>query len=426
MPGNVWCWGQNNNGQLGDGTYNNSAIPVQVKDGHIFTSITRGQSHTCALESSGKAWCWGDGSQGQLGNGNTSSKNYPVPVSNPPAAFSSIVGGYYHTCGLDASGNAYCWGYNNAGQLGDGTTTKRTTPVIVVSGPTFTSLAGGYYHTCGIDKSGNAWCWGRNDYGQLGDGTTTQRTTPVIVSGHTFTSIAAGDYHTCGIDSSGYAWCWGKNTLGQLGIGVEDANNHVVPEQVLGGNIFTSIGAGNQFSCARDLSGNAWCWDNGFGASSIPIKITGGYTFASVYAGTSHVIGIISLAGAFVQSYVTTTWQNSLQNIGLIDSVDIDETVSDSTTPYQSTTRWLVSFDGTNWGKLSPPQSYICQWTSKTSDLSSFDFLNNGNTSTEIENDLNTCSLPNNARTLYFAIDLLSADGHVLPQVNNIQVKYYK
>ena len=194
-----------------------------------------------------------------------------------------------------------------------------------------------------------------------------------------------------------------------------------------GGFIFSKISAGYKYNCGV-VSNKVYCWGTQQALSptvAVPTPTVFAGTYASVSAGLQ-ACGVVSAAGYFVESFVTTTWQNSLQKVGLIDSVDVNETVSDTTTPYQSTTRWLVSFDGTNWGKLSPPQSYICQWTNKTADLSSFDFLNNGNTSAEIENYLKTCSLPNNARTLYFAIDLLSADGHILPQVNNIQVKYYK
>ena len=427
LSGNTWCWGRNDYGQLGNRANVSMGIPVQLSDGHTFSSISTTGYHTCGMDTSGKAWCWGYNGYGELGIGNLTNKNYPVPVSSPPTTFASISAGWYHTCGLDTSGNAWCWGYNSNGQLGDGTTTNRSTPV-KINGYTFTSISLGQFHTCGLDTSGKAWCWGRNSNGQLGDSTTIQRASPTLVTdSHVFTSISPGHYHTCGLDTSGNVWCWGINDSAQLGNGTSDASNHVVPEKVLGGYNFSKISAGYKYSCGV-VSNKVYCWGTQQDIPNpqtitSPTVLSGNYDSVSV---GNQACGVASVAGSFVQSYLSTTWQNSLQNVGLIDSVDVDETVSDSTTPYQSTTRWLVSFDGTNWGKLSPPQSYICQWTNKTADLSSFDFLNNGNTSTEIENDLKTCALPNNARTLYFAIDLLSADGHVLPQVNNIQVKYYK
>ena len=428
LPGNVWCWGRNDYGQLGNRANANMNIPVQVSDGHIFSSISSTGYHTCGIDTSGKAWCWGYNGNGQLGTGNTTLKNYPMPVSGPPATFNFISAGYTHNCGIDTSGNTWCWGANAYGQLGDGTTTQRNTPV-KINGHSFSSISAGFYQTCGIDTSNNAWCWGLNNKGQLGNNSTTTSTTPVQVSSPpaNFTSISAGDYHTCGIDTSGNVWCWGNNASLQLGNGMPDAVNHVVPEKVPGGYNFSKISCGYSYSCGI-VSNKAYCWGTQQGYD-VPQAITSPTALAATYDSVSvgtQACGVVSAAGYFVESYVTTTWQNSLQNVGLIDSVDIDETVSDSTTPYQSTTRWLVSFDGSTWGKLSPPQSYICQWTSKTANLSTFDFLNNGNTSAEIHNYLNTCALPNNARTLYFAIDLLSADGHILPQVNNIQVKYYK
>ena len=428
VAGNAWCWGRNNYGQLGNNSNNNSNVPVQVSDGHNFSSIVTGDYHTCALDTSGNAWCWGFNSNGQLGIGNTSNKTTPVMVSSPPSTFASISTGYLYTCGIDTSENAWCWGYNANGQLGDGTTTTpRKTPV-KINGYTFSSISAGYYHTCALNASGNAYCWGMNTYGQLGNGTTTESSVPVQVSGgHTFTSIAVGQYHTCAIDISGNAYCWGRNDWGQLGIGIQDPNNHTLPEAVGGGKFFTSLTKGDNYSCGINSSQNAYCWGQYLGSPYIPILESSANKFSFLSSINNKIIcGVRSTAGVFTQSYVNTTWQNSLQNVGFIDSVDIDETVSDSMTPYQSTTRWLVSFDGTNWGKLSAPVSYVCKWTSKTADLNSFDFLNNGNTSAEIETYLNACGLPGGANTLYFAVDLLSADGHILPQVNNIQVKYYK
>ncbi|MEI8389056.1 MAG: prepilin-type N-terminal cleavage/methylation domain-containing protein [bacterium] len=424
LPGNAWCWGRNNYGQLGIGNTTNKNLPVQVNDGHILNSISTGNSHTCGLDTSGNSWCWGFNNYGQLGIGNNTNKTTPVQVSG--YTFNSISSGVDYTCGVDTSNNAWCWGFNGNGQLGIGNTSNKSTPN-AVSGASFSSISTGYYHTCGIDTSGNAYCWGRNDFGQLGNGSTANSTVPVSVSGgHIFTSIAVAQFHTCGLDTSGNAYCWGRNNFGQLGIGIQDLNNHTIPEAVGGGKLFTSITKGYNYSCGINTSGNAYCWGQYFGSPYTPIIQSSSNQFAALSALNLVICGIRSTAGVFTHSYVTTTWQNSLQNVGLIDSVDIDETVIDTTTPYQSTTRWLVSFDGTTWGKLSAPVLYKCQWTSKTTDLSTFDFLNNGNTSAEIENYLNTCSLPGTATTLYFAVDLISADGHVLPQVNNIQVKYYK
>jgi alpha-tubulin suppressor-like RCC1 family protein len=184
------CWGQNVYGQLGDGSDDNSwvdPVAVAVSAGVTFTSISSGGFHSCALTSTGAAYCWGHNLLGQLGNNSTTSSDVPVQVSLPAGvSLVSLTLGSMHSCGLTATGAAWCWGENYAGQLGDGSTTASSTPVAVslpggVTG--FASLSAGSMHTCGIASTGAGYCWGKNDFGQLGDGTTTSSSTPQQVGG---------------------------------------------------------------------------------------------------------------------------------------------------------------------------------------------------------------------------------------------------
>ena len=261
--GGVKCWGYNSYGQLGDGTTTNRTTPVDVSGlSSGVTAIAAGYRYTCALTAAGGVKCWGSNGFGQLGDGTTTDRHTPVDVSGLSSGVTAIAVGEWHTCALTAGGATKCWGYNPYGQLGDGTTTERHTPVNV-SGLSsgVTAIAASAYHTCALTAGGAAKCWGYNPFGQLGDGTTTNRITPVNVSGlgSGVTAIAAGWYHTCAVTTGGAAKCWGYNPYGQLGDGTTTERHTPVNVSGLSSDA-QAISAGEGYTCALTSSGEIKCW----------------------------------------------------------------------------------------------------------------------------------------------------------------------
>ncbi len=303
--GTVQCWGDNSNGQLGNsstGGFSNSPVPVTGIS--TATAIAAGGSHSCALLTGGTVQCWGDNSNGQLGNSSTGGfSNSPVPVTGISTA-TAIATGDAHTCALLTGGTVQCWGDNSNGQLGDGTTTNSSTPVTVTIPPNtiaVTAIAVGGHHSCmllngviqssGQVSNGQAWCWGLNSGGQLGDGTNTDSPIPVKATGTPSTAITAGGAHNCVILATPVnlppqnVQCWGSDSSGQLGDGIlplTDRNKRLtyasgIPDA-------TAIAAGGSHSCARLPGGTAQCWgadgsgqlgDGSATDSPIPVPVTG-------------------------------------------------------------------------------------------------------------------------------------------------------
>ena len=243
----IWCWGSNKRGQLGDNSNSNRAAPAATKApaGLTFIAVTAGGDHSCAITATfHRLFCWGDNDVGELGDGSTTQRLAPVAVHGPngaqPLAFVAVSAGLHHTCGVTTTRVAYCWGSNSHGQVGDGDTTDRHAPVAVTPrdlGAGLASISAGGAQTCGVTVTGLAYCWGNNGQGELGDGTTVDRHAPALVAGLrgvTWKEVSAGDEHTCGRrveGSSTRVYCWGSNDLGQLGDGT--LNGRTLPAPVV-------------------------------------------------------------------------------------------------------------------------------------------------------------------------------------------------
>ncbi len=258
--GAVYCWGFNGRGALGNGTTEDSRVPVLVGGGLTFASVSAGGFHTCALTPSGAAYCWGSDAQGQLGNGAYADSPAPVPVSGG-LVFRSVSAGLSHTCGVTRSDEAYCWGSGFAGELGNEAVQigeTRNTPVIVSGGLSFAAVSAGFNITCGVTNAQSGYCWG-NGEGGVGDGKFAVESTPaLVVGGLSFTAVSAGRSHACSlVTTTPGIQCWGANASGQVGDGTTDPRLTAILIDV--GARPTAVTASETHSCALTGSG-LLCW----------------------------------------------------------------------------------------------------------------------------------------------------------------------
>ena len=260
--GGVMCWGDNVDGQLGNGTTTASAMPVMVSGlSSGVAAITAGFYHTCALKTSGGVACWGRNGSGQLGDGSSSGSSTPQPVSGL-SGIAQIAAGGYHTCAISGSGALFCWGFNNDGELGNGTTASSTVPVAVSGlGSGVRSISLGWAHSCAFLNAGGVECWGYNGAGQFGNGTQTGSSTPTPATSLTasIVAIVAGDLSTCAVTTQGGALCWGSNQFFQLGLGQSIGVASPTPVTNISSGAST-IGSGSAHTCALMQAGEVYCW----------------------------------------------------------------------------------------------------------------------------------------------------------------------
>ncbi len=271
--GTVWAWGRNSEivyaepysfgigfGRLGDGTTTDRSTPVQVLGLNNVVESYAGFVHSMALKSDGTVWTWGDNIYGQLGIGESGIDAYalrPVKAYNITNVM-KIAAGFFHSMALKSDGTVWTWGVNQHGELGDGTTTDRTTPVQVSGLNNVISIGAGGNHNMALKSDGTVWTWGDNEYGQLGNGTTTRRLTPVQVSGlNNVVAIASGGKYSMALKSDGTVWTWGDNEYGQLGNGT--TTNRTTPVQVSGLSNVVEIAAGGHCMALKD-NDTLWAW----------------------------------------------------------------------------------------------------------------------------------------------------------------------
>jgi alpha-tubulin suppressor-like RCC1 family protein len=264
--GTLWTWGYNNNGQLGDDTRTNRSSPVQtIAGGTNWKQVSLGDVHTAAIKTDDTLWVWGDGFYGQLGN------NLPPTFENRSSPIQTVSGGFNWklvtcylrgTAAIKTDGTLWLWGDNSDGQLGDNTTTSKSSPVQTVSGGTnWKELSGGEYHVGAIKTDGTLWVWGSNTYGELGDNTRTSRSSPIqtISSSTDWKQVSCGSNCTAAIKTDGTLWLWGRNLYGGLGDNTTSDRSSPV-QTIAGGTNWKQVSTDGAGTAAIKTDGTLWTW----------------------------------------------------------------------------------------------------------------------------------------------------------------------
>ena len=375
LPPNIiaYAWGRNSSGQLGDGTTVNKSSPVTVIGGitnwsqistGIFTSggyaAPGGTYHSLGSTTDGIAYAWGNNSSGQLGDGTTVNRSSPVTVIGGITNWSQTSAGSSFNLGITTDGIAYAWGRNVDGGLGDGTTINRSSPVTVIGGITnWSQVSAGYDHSLGLTDTGVAYAWGGNNQGSLGNGEGgygTYRSSPVTVAGGlTWSQVSAGGDFCLGVTTDGIAYAWGDNYDGTLGNGEEGFGTHQSsPVTVIGGiTNWSQVSAGSFHSLGVTDDGIAYAW--GFSNNGLLGNGTG-YSFESQSSPVTVIGGITNW------SQVSAGDDHSL---GLTDTGvayawggNNQGSLGDDTTANRSSPVTVIG-GITNWTQLSGGQSSL-------------------------------------------------------------------
>lgn len=302
----AFCWGKGADGRLGTGNNDRALIPIMVSGTRKYETISAANQHTCAI-SQGVGYCWGKGADGRLGRGNNSDSSTPVAVSGTQV-FTKISAMSNHTCAVSNLDEIFCWGQGADGRLANNATTSESVPTKIQNPQGVVTIAwamvsAGEQHTCALTTTNEAYCWGANGSGQIGDGTTDGRLIPTAVdmsalNGVTFSWIGAGKDFSCGRSSAGALYCWGSNESGRLGINSDDASRNT-PTLVAGDHIFTTTSLGRDHICAATQV-DAYCWgesDNGrLGGTDMdqkqPFMLPNAPAYIQMRAGGGHSCGI--------------------------------------------------------------------------------------------------------------------------------------
>ncbi|MGC5327735.1 RCC1 domain-containing protein [Brevibacillus sp. SYSU BS000544] len=260
--GTVLTWGENSNGQLGNGTTESIMQPALVSNLSGIVAVEAGEYHSLALKNDGTVWAWGANGNGQIGDGTAIDRLKPVQVKKLDHVVAIGAGGS-QSFAIKDNGTLWAWGKNGYGQLGDGTTADRAQPTEIKGVNQVKAVASGLNHTIIMKNDGTVWAWGSNSDGQIGNGTWHSTKAPVQVKGiNQVIAIAAGGGHSLALKSDGTVWVWGRNADGQLADGAAEVQNH--PIRVEEVTEVVHIGAGRDFCLAINRDGSVWAWGSNY------------------------------------------------------------------------------------------------------------------------------------------------------------------
>ena len=255
----IWCWGQGNYGQLGQGNYVSGSDPLQAGADSDWTALSIGYEHNCGIRQGGSLWCWGRNNLGQLGDGTTATRTSPVAIASG-TQWSSVHAGTNHTCAITTGNSLFCWGNNSYGTVGNGSAGAAVTlPTQVGTDADWASLSGDAWDTCATKTDGSLWCWGRNSNGSHGLGHSIPSSTPQPVGTDAdWNTHAIGYGHACAIKTDGRGFCVGSGTYGKVGVGSETTLSSLT--EFAPQHKWLQLQAGPNQTCGITDAGKLYCW----------------------------------------------------------------------------------------------------------------------------------------------------------------------